>query len=113
MGSFYKKVREISQDLIQLLEDLSDESLDPDPLYGNIIEDHQEILRGISSVSIIDAAYSKSYRFLQVQGEIFKKKNSHSNAMICKVMADRVHDIVIESLKETQPITVQVPDKKS
>ena len=113
MGGFYSKVREVSQDLIQLLEDLIDEGdAGAIPLYEAVIEDHQDLLRGISDVSIISGTYSKTHKFLQRQIEFFKKKSSFTSVVLCKVMARRIHDVVIESLHETQPIEVQQPDKK-
>jgi hypothetical protein len=112
MGSFYKNVREVSQDLIQLLEDLIDNGTDSKLLYENIIEDHQALLRGISDVSIISSTYSKTHKFLQGQMKFFKEKSSFTNIVLCKVMAQRIRGVIIESLSETQPIEIQDPDKK-
>jgi len=107
MGKFYKSVRDVSQDTIHLLEDLIDQGAQPKAVYQNIIADHQDILRGITDVSIISAAYSKSHQFLQRQEELFKRASKFTNAVLCKVMARRIREVVIESLSETQPIVIQ------
>ncbi len=113
MAGFYKKTREVSQDLIQLLEDLVDNGSASDPIYQDVIDDHQALLGGIRDVSIISNTYSTTYRFLQGQMEFFKKKYSFTNVVLCKVMSQRVRDVIINSLRETQPIEIQDPDKES
>ena len=113
MGGFHKKAREVSQDLVQLLEDMIDDGSSAEPLYQDIISDHQAILQGTRDVSIISNVYSRTYRFLQEQIEMFKEKPSFTNVVLCKVMSQRVRDIIISSLRETQPIEIQDPDKES
>lgn len=105
MGDFHKKVREVSQDVIQLLEDLADEGKG-DGSYEMMIQDHQDLLRGVSDASIISESYSRTFRFFRAQEERFKKETSFTCAVLCKVMARRVREVIIESLHETQPITV-------
>ena len=111
MGEFHKKVHEVSQDLVQLLEDMIDDG-SAGPLYPDIISDHRAILQGISNVSIISNVYTRTYRFLQEQVDIFKEKSSFTNAVLCKVVAQRVRDVIVSSLKETQPIEIQYPDEE-
>lgn len=111
MGGFHKKVHEVSQDLIQLLEDMIDDG-SAGPLYQDIISDHQAILQGIGNISIISNVYTRTYRFLQEQMEFFKDKSS-TNVVLCKVMSQRVRDVIVSSLRETQPIEIQDPDKES
>lgn len=105
MGDFHKNVREVSQDIIQLLEDLIDQGVGGAE-YGDVIQDHQDLLRGIWSVSIIGTTYSKTFKFLQAQENEFKEKTSFTYAVLCKVMAKRVREIIIKSLRETQPIDI-------
>jgi len=109
MGDFYKHVHEISHDVVQFLEDFVDGKHIPHVACKDIVEDHQEILRGITDVAIISDSYSKTFQFLQAQTEAFKKAGSFTNAVLCKVMGQRVRDIIIESLRETQPIEIQNP----
>jgi len=111
LGEFHKKVHEVSQDLVQLLEDMIDDG-SAGPLYPDIISDHRAILQGVGNVSIISNVYTRTYRFLQEQMDIFKGNSSFTNAVLCKVMAQRVRDVIIASLSQTQPIEVQDPEEK-
>ena len=112
MGDFHKKVREVSQDVIQLLEDLIDEGVGDREQYENVAQDHRDLLRGISDVSIISATYSRAFQFLQTQEELFKKATSFTHAVLCKVMAKRVREVIVNSLRETQPIEILDRDKQ-
>ena len=113
MGDFYKNVREVSTDMLQFLEDFVDSGYIPHVVCKDIAEDHQELLRGISDVSIISDVYSKTFQFLQAQTEVFKSAGSFTNAVLCRVMGQRVRGVIIESLRETQPIEIQTPEEDS
>ena len=89
-----------------------DDGSSAEPLYQDIISDHQAILQGIRDVSIISSVYSRTYSFLQEQMEFFKEKSSFTNVVLCKVMSQRVRDVIVGSLKETQPIEIQYQDEE-
>ncbi len=112
MGKFYQQAREISHDTIQLLEDFVDSGLMPKESCETIIQDHQDVLRGVTDISIIVDVFTSSHQFLHAQMENFKAKTQYTDAVLCKVMAGRLRDLIVDSLRETQPIEVQPPDKK-
>lgn len=109
---YYVEVREVSQDIIHLLEDLIDLDLAPSNKTQHLIQDHEDLLRGVTrDVSIIAAVYSKSHKFLKNQMEILKSESKFTQAVLCRVMANRVRNVIIASLKETQPIDIYSSDE--
>lgn len=109
---YYAEVREVSQDIIHLLEDLIDLGLVPSNKTQHLIQDHEDFLRGVThDASIIAGVYSKSHLFLKNQMEILKNNSHFTQAVLCRVMANRVRNVIIASLRETQPIDIHTLDE--
>jgi hypothetical protein len=112
MGDFHKKVREISQGLIKLLEKIMDANPERKALYDDIIQDHTDLLRGVVAIPIINSTYSRTFSFLQEEESHLKAEESFTQAVLCRVMAKRVRGVIIASLRETQPIEILDMDDK-